>query len=60
MFKSNISEAKADSSDKLVGTNHQDDTSGEKRIGAAKGKFTIHGDFEACNQEIADIFQGAI
>jgi len=28
------------------------------RIGIAKGKFTIHGDFDADNEEIADILSG--
>ena len=29
-----------------------------KRIGVAKGKFTIHGDFDADNQEISDLLTG--
>ena len=29
-----------------------------KRIGVAKGKFTIKGDFDADNQEIADMLMG--
>ena len=29
-----------------------------KRIGVAKGKFTIHGDFDADNQEISDLLAG--
>ena len=29
-----------------------------KRIGVAKGKFTIHGDFDADNQEIESLLTG--
>ena len=29
-----------------------------KRIGVAKGKFTIHGDFDTDNHEIAELFTG--
>jgi antitoxin (DNA-binding transcriptional repressor) of toxin-antitoxin stability system len=29
-----------------------------KRIGAGKGKFTIKGDFDADNEEIAELFMG--
>ena len=29
-----------------------------KRIGIAKGKFTVQGDFDAFNQEISDLLTG--
>lgn len=29
-----------------------------RRIGVAKGKFTLHGDFDADNQDIADLLTG--
>ncbi len=34
------------------------DTPVSKRIGIAKGKFNVHGDFDASNQEIADMLTG--
>lgn len=34
------------------------DTPVSKRIGAGKGKFTVHGDFDADNEAIADLLSG--
>ena len=31
-----------------------------KRIGAAKGKFTVHGDFDKDNEEIAELLSGGV
>ncbi len=31
-----------------------------KRIGVAKGKFTIKGDFDADNKELADLLSGGV
>ncbi len=31
-----------------------------KRIGVAKGKFTVNGDFDADNKEIADLLSGGV
>ena len=36
----------------------QEDVS--KRIGIAEGKFTVPDDFDECNDEIAEMFYGAI
>ena len=35
-----------------------DDFPVSKRIGIAKGKFNIYGDFDADNEEIAEMFSG--
>ncbi len=35
-----------------------EETPVSKRIGAAKGKFNIHGDFDAANAEIAETLTG--
>ncbi len=32
----------------------------ENRIGIAKGKFTIHGDFDKDNAELADLLSGGM
>ena len=31
-----------------------------KRIGAAKGKFTVHGDFDEDNEEITELLSGGV